>query len=550
MANHKTRAIITGSKKRTLRRAKPIGRVDPGQRIEITVLLRPKDRAVSPETRARRVMELGNKLPRQRRYLSREELAALHGAAPGDILAIEKFAHDHNLTIIQIHPGRRTIRLAGTVASLTKAFRPNLKKYRIGKREFRGRTGSLSVPGDLAHIVLGVFGFDDRPVAKPHCRHRLRNRARNLPNDPSFTPPQVGKLYTFPARLDGRGQCIALIELNDTDSKGKVIGAGYNSTDLETYFKGLKLPLPQVTAIGVHGGHNAAGLNEKSDREVTLDIEVAGAIAPEASIAVYFSPNTDQGFLAAVHAAVHDDVHKPSVISISWGAAEDAWTAQFRNAFNQVFQDAALIGVTICCSAGDDGSSDLPAAERDGKPHVDFPSASPFVLSCGGTKLVGSGNVISDEVAWNEGNQHGAGGGGVSEFYARPSYQAKAKPPQSPRGKPGRGVPDLAGNADPETGYRVRIKGSNTVVGGTSAVAPLIAGLVARINQRLAALGQPTAGFINPLLYKHSQCFRDVIAGDNDIDGTLHKYQAGPGWDACTGLGSPRGTRLMKALGA
>jgi kumamolisin len=533
-----------------LRRAKPVGSVNPEQRIEITVLLRSRARAASTKALAKRVMELGRQLPRHRQYLSREDLAALHGVNPADVLAIERFAHEHKLTVTQVHPGHRTMRLAGAVADLIKAFRPNLKRYRVGKREFRGRTGSLSVPGDLAKIVVGVFGFDNRPVAKPHSRHRLAKKTSRQPGkDLSFTPPQVGRLYSFPPGFDGRGQCIALIELNETDSKGKVTGAGYNNADLKTYFQGLKLPLPQVTAVGVHGGHNAPGLDQKSDREVTLDIEVAGAIAPGTCIVVYFSPNTDQGFLAALHAAVHDTVHKPSVISISWGGAENAWTEQFRDAFNQLFQDAALIGVTICCSSGDNGSADLPAADRDGRPHVDFPSASPFVLSCGGTKLLGVGNAISSEVVWNEGNQNGAGGGGVSDFFARPAYQTGARVPLSPKGKQGRGVPDVAGDADADTGYQIRLNAAQVVVGGTSAVAPLLAGFVARINQRLAARGYPSAGFINPLLYKNPKAFRDVVAGNNDIDGTLHKYEAGPGWDACTGLGSPIGTKLLTALG-
>jgi kumamolisin len=525
-----------------------VGKVDPKQRIEITVLLRPRRGVASTRTVEKRVMKLGGQLPRHRQYLSREELAALHGANPADILAIEKFAHDHNLTVTEIHPGHRTMRLAGAIAELTRAFHAKLKKYRVGKREFRGRTGRLSVPRDLAKIVVGVFGFDNRPVANPHSR--VVKKAGSQPGkDLSFTPPQVGRLYSFPAGLDGSGQCIALIELNDTDSKGKVTGAGYNSADLQAYFQGLKLPLPQVTAVGVHGGHNAPGFDENADREVTLDIEVAGAIAPGASLVVYFSPNTGQGFLAALRAAVHDTAHKPSVISISWGGAEHIWTDQFRDAFVQLFQDAALIGVTICCSTGDNGSADFPVADRDGRPHVDFPSASPLVLSCGGTKLLGSGNRISSEVAWNEGDPHGAGGGGISELFERPRYQTHAKVPVSPNGKRGRGVPDVAGDADADTGYQIRFNGKTKVVGGTSAVAPLLAGLVARINQRLAARGYPTAGFINPLLYKSPKAFRDVVAGNNDIDGTLHKYEAGPGWDACTGLGSPIGTKLMGALG-
>jgi kumamolisin len=282
-----------------------------------------------------------------------------------------------------------------------------------------------------------------------------------------------------------------------------------------------------------------------------LDIEVAGAVAPRANIAVYFAPNTDQGFIDALTTAVHDNVRKPSVVSISWGAQEEAWTQQALTAFDQALQDAAALGVTVCCAAGDDGSSDIrDASERDGKPHVDFPAASPFALACGGTKLLGSGITITSEVVWNEGDS--GTGGGVSNHFARPAYQAHANVPKSPAGKTGRGVPDIAGDADPQTGYQVRlVGGENTVIGGTSAVAPLWAGLIALLNQKLTSLGKPVVGFCNPFLYnslsQSAVALHDITEGNNDIEG-LGKYKARKGWDACTGLGTPNGAKLLAAL--
>ncbi|HWX20677.1 MAG TPA: S53 family peptidase [Candidatus Binatia bacterium] len=551
MALSKQRTILAGSDKQMLPRAKPIGKVDPHQQLEITVLLRPRAAA----TYADRAMQLGGELPADRQYLSRQQLSDTHGADPADVAQIDAFAHAHHLTIVQTHLERRTVRLAGTVADLTSAFRPNLKNYRLGTRAFRGRTGPLSLPKELDQIVLGVFGFDNRPVAQPHYRRApaARKTGRASPRNAtggSFTPPEVAALYDFPAGLDGSGQCIALIELNDMDKNGNVTGTGYAAADLQTYFQKLKLPLPPVAAIGVGGGRNAPGPDPNADGEVMLDIEVAGAVAPAANIAVYFAPDTDQGFLDAIHAAVHDDVRKPSVISISWGSSEDSWTDQFRSAFDQAFQDAAMLGVTVCCAAGDNGSADQGTADRDGSPHVDFPASSPFALACGGTKLLGSGTRIANESVWNEGNAGGAGGGGVSNCFPPPAYQTALKVPLSPNGKPGRGVPDVAGDADPQTGYQVRVGGQNTVIGGTSAVAPLFAGLLARINQQLAKLSKPPVGFMNPILYKNPGVFHDIVEGNNDIDGSLRKYNAGPGWDACTGLGSPDGATLMQTLGA
>ena len=271
-----------------------------------------------------------------------------------------------------------------------------------------------------------------------------------------------------------------------------------------------------------------------------LDIEVAAAVAPKALIAVYFAPNTDKGFLDAVTMAIHDTTHKPSVISISWGSAENNWTEQAMTSFDQAFQTAAALGVTVCCAAGDNGSAD---GEKDGKAHVDFPASSPFALGCGGTKLTASGNTIADETVWNE-SADSATGGGVSDFFPLPQYQSTAGIPPSanPGSHKGRGVPDVAGDADPATGYLVRVDGEEFVIGGTSAVAPLWAGLIALMNQKLSH----PVGFLNPLIYQPvvgKGSFRDISSGNNGV------YSAKQDWDACTGWGTPNGAKLLQALG-
>jgi kumamolisin len=271
-----------------------------------------------------------------------------------------------------------------------------------------------------------------------------------------------------------------------------------------------------------------------------LDIEVVGATANGAKIVVYFAPNTDQGFLDATNAAVHDAKNKPSIISISWGGPESSWTAQSLSAFNSAFQDAATMGVTVCAASGDQGSTDGVA---DGSLHVDFPASSPFVLACGGTNLqVVAGKPV--EIVWNElAKSEGAGGGGVSSVFPVPDYQSKLTLPKNSQGTAGRGVPDVAGDADPETGYQVRVDGVNTIIGGTSAVAPLWAGLIGRINQ---AGGKPV-GFVQPVLYAAAPAgFHDITSGSNGDPGK--PYNAGPGYDVCTGLGTPDGVAVMSVL--
>jgi kumamolisin len=291
---------------------------------------------------------------------------------------------------------------------------------------------------------------------------------------------QLARLYDFPSGLNGQGQTIAIIEL----------GGGYRTSDLKAYFSQLGIAAPKITAVSVDGGHNKpTGQGNGPDGEVMLDIEVAGAIAPATKIVVYFAPNTDQGFLDAITTAVHDNVRKPSIISISWGGPESSWTAQALQSYNQAFADASKLGVTICCASGDSGSGD---GVNDGKAHVDFPASSPYVLACGGTRLDSAGgNTIVSETVWNEGTTGGATGGGVSETFPLPAWQRTAKVPPSVNSGNfvGRGVPDVAGDADPATGYVVRVAGQQTIIGGTSAVAILATKLI-RVQTRMSLVAR------------------------------------------------------------
>jgi kumamolisin len=275
---------------------------------------------------------------------------------------------------------------------------------------------------------------------------------------------------------------------------------------------------------------------------VLLDIEVAGSVAPGAAQVVYFGPNTDQAFIDAISDAAHASP-TPIVISISWGGPEETWSAQSRTALDEALSDAAALGVTVTVAAGDGGSSD---GETDGKNHCDYPASSPYALACGGTRLEASTSTgaISSETVWNDGSSGGATGGGISTLYPVPSWQASAGVPAAAASTGGRGVPDVAGDADPQTGYQVLVDGTRTVYGGTSAVAPLWAALVARLAQSTGK----KFGLLQPLLYdgvaagKTAPGFNDITSGSNGA------YSAGPGWDPCTGLGSPSATDLLTRL--
>ena len=528
LTNRKT---IDGSDRGVpLHGAHAIGPVPADERFEVTVRVR---RKAALESLAANGFH-ADKAPGKRKYLTREHYAANYGSDPADLEKVEAFAKAHNLVVVESSPARRSVFISGTAANFAKAFGSTIEQYEHDGGTYRGRSGALTVPADLAPIVEGVFGIDNRPVAKPHFQRPKMSPGIGIQNhttgNSSFTPPELAKLYNFPTGLDGSGQCIGIIEL----------GGGYRSGDIRTYFRELSVTVPHVGTVRVDGAHNQPSTADSADGEVMLDIEVAAAIAPKARIAVYFAPNTDKGFLDAITMAIHDTTNKPSVISISWGGPENNWTAQAMNSFDQAFQTAAALGVTVCCAAGDNGSGD---GVGDGMAHVDFPASSPFALGCGGTKLATNGSKISSEVVWNE-SADSATGGGISDFFPLPAYQSTAGVPASvnPGGRIGRGIPDVAGDADPASGYDVRVDGQALVIGGTSAVAPLWAGLIALMNQKLSH----PVGFLNPLIYgsvASNGAFQDITAGSNGA------YSAKKGWDACTGWGSPNGVNLLKALG-
>ena len=299
----------------------------------------------------------------------------------------------------------------------------------------------------------------------------------------------------------------------------------------------MGIPAPKVVTVGVDGAASTPGTDTGADGEVALDVQVVGGVAPAATIAVYFTPNTDQGFVDAITQAVHDNTNKPSVMSISWGSAESGWTAQAITAMTSAFQDAAQTGVSVFAASGDGLATD---GVTDGKAHVDFPASSPWVVGCGGTAVHVSGGTLTSETVWN--SNGGGTGGGVSGLFPKPAYQNAVTPPAPPSANGGRGVPDVAADADPSTGYRVVVGGQSQVIGGTSAAAPLWAGLFALVN---AAAGKPV-GQPHATLYANPAAFDDVTSGNNK-SGSIG-YSAGPGWDPCTGLGGPKAPAIIAAF--
>ena len=508
---------LPGSERTPMSGATLVSPTDPNQMVQVSIVLKPRQALKTEELRGR--------------VLSHDEFSASYGADPQQMQQVIAFASANNLTPIEIPDAvaRRTVMVKGTAADVQKAFSVTLNDHNYPEGSYRGRTGAIMLPAEIVEFVQGVFGLDNRPQAKPQVRFRGQkggtSSAASSTPDITYTPIQVAELYSFPTGVTGAGQTIGIIEL----------GGGYQEADITNYFQSLGLTPPTVTDVLIDGGTNSPTTPDSADGEVLLDIEVSGAIAPGAKIVVYFTSNTSQGFQDALSAAIHDSTNNPSVVSISWGGPESTWTSQLLQSFNLVAQDAAALGVTITVAAGDNGSSD---GVSNGSNNVDFPASSPNVLACGGTTLISSNGTISSETVWNDGTEGGATGGGFSTVFSQPSYQSSLA--TSYPGKTGRGVPDVAGDADPDTGYEILVDGEQEQVGGTSAVAPLWAGLVALLNQQL----NTRLGFLNPALYALSevQAFHEITQGNNGA------FSAGPGWNPCAGLGSPIGTAIESLL--
>ena len=519
---------LAGSERAPLPHAMEAGPLDASRRAEVTLVLR-------------RRAELPEEIVVGPTVLSGDELAGRYGADPADVDLVRRELSSRGLEVTAVHPVTRRVKVAGTLGDLSSAFGTTLRQVTSpdsagqGPVTHRYREGPLYLPAALGSVVTAVLGLDTRPQARPHFRTAAAAAARGT----SYTPSQVADIYSFPAGTTGAGQTVAVIEL----------GGGFTTSDLDAYFASLGIAVPSITAASVDGATNNPGDTSGADVEVSLDIDVIGAAAPGAAQVVYFAPNNgDQGFVDAISDAAQASP-APIAISISWGQSEDSWTAQGLSAMNAAMSDAAALGITVCVAAGDNGSTD---GVSDGQQHVDFPASSPYVLGCGGTKLLANPatGTVTSEVVWNElSAKEGAGGGGVSDQFALPSWQADAGVPARSRraGRDGWARrAGVAGNADPTTGYQIYSGGEAQVVGGTSAVAPLWSALVARLAQAT----DKRFGLLAPLVYAGVSPGADV-AGFRDItSGNNGAYAAGPGWDACSGLGVPDGTALLSRLQA
>ena len=344
---------------------------------------------------------LGTRTP-----LTREEYAARYGATPDDVSRVVGYYNQYGLRLVPNWSNQRgaarfadrTIQLVGQAGDVNQAF--GVRLFRVRGKDgglYTTYLGGLNVPSELTDLVGHAF-LDTRPKAAPRLR-LSRPCGSAASGAVAYTPIEVAQAYGFPSNVTGKGQNIAILEL----------GGGARLGDLVSYFQGLGLRLPQIQAIGVGGSGNApTGDPTGPDGEVTLDIEVAGAIANGAAFSVYFAPNSSAGFFQGISAAIHDAVNKPSILSISWGGPEPTWTRSEMYAMSEVFRAAAMMGISVFVAAGDSGSTDGLGTTT---PHVDFPASCPWVTACGGTSLY-TGASAPPEKVWNDGGSGGATGEG------------------------------------------------------------------------------------------------------------------------------------------
>ena len=507
--------------------AQVLGVADPNESIEVTIKIRRKKALPEPVA--------GEKL------LTIEELAAQYGADAADMQRVKTVLTGYGLQVLKEDAVSCTLHAVGAAQVLENVFRVRLFHFSHPKGNYRGRTGDLSVPAELGGIVVGVYGLDNRKMVK---RRPLRRRVTSLDmaqraasNRAWFFPAELASIYAFPDG-DGKGQTVGLLEF----------GGGFFSDDLTTFCQNASVAVPAVQAVSIN--NTPTNQRDGAEGEVMLDVEVVAGVCPQSTIVVYFSSFDESGWVNAVDGAVHGQTPPLTVISCSWGYAEDApgaWAAGTLSAINDSLQAAALMGVTVCVASGDDGSDDEVG---DGKAHVDFPSSSPYVLGVGGTTLSRKASGAVTETAWKDGDglrkdNGGSTGGGVSTIFPRPSWQPASILSVNPGSIEGRIVPDVAADASANTGYWTVVDGQGGVSGGTSAAAPLWASLIARLNN---ALGK-SVGYLSPLLYRgigQTGC-RDITSGNNET-AAIGGYAAGPGYDAVSGWGVPVGTALLAGL--
>ncbi len=525
------------------------GPADPAMVIEDLVLLIKPSAAQQADLERLLIDQQNPASPMFRRWLTPEQFGDRFGLSAGDEAKVSRWLASAGFAVLRHSRSRNWVAFRGTVGQVANALRTPIHRFRVKGQLHFANTQEPAVPEALADVVGGFLGLND---------FRLQPLVRRTP-DPDFTsgashdlaPADFATIYDvaplYNAGINGSGEGIAIVGASEVDL-----------ADIRAFRSRYGLPAndPQlIPYLGTSPGFNGAEI------EGDLDLEWAGAIAPNAKISYVYGPDPIEAIVAAV------DMNVAPVISVSYGDCEIDFAAPF---YRSIAQEANAQGITILNASGDAGAAGCdsqgfePFATRGEM--VDFPAVLPEVTGVGGTTFVegsggywttnsanlGSATGYIPEAAWNESSAAGlaAGGGGASVFYAQPGWQAVPGVPADNA----RHVPDVALSAAIHDAYLITYEGLNIPVGGTSAPTPSFAGVIALLNQYQVSQGfqsQPGVGNINPQLYRMSQsvaaAFHDVTSGNNIVPCAQGSpncstgsfgYPAGPAYDMATGLGS------------
>jgi len=489
----------------------------------------------------------------QNPILSYEEFSSRFSSSENHINLIKDFASTVGFIIEEIHTPSATIKLSGTALQINSAFGVILTDYTNTTTTFISHSGPVNIPSTLHGVVEYVLGLDQSVRIK---RNKGTITNASIPQTTGAVATwQLAAVYNYPGN-DANGVTVGIMEW----------GGGYTQNNLTSTFtqnipvNGATMPRVPIIGVDTVDVFTDGGVNDPTESggapEVMLDIYCVWGSAPLCKMVLYFgygagasSPTAGPNWYNNFNTAIHDTVNNPSVLSTSWGAGENYatdgyWSAGTVSATEAVLAQSVVLGITIVVSSGDNGSTWAGYV-----PEVEYPASSRYVTAVGGTsiQLTAQNSVTrSSEVVWN------GSGGGQSIYQSLPSWQAGLYYTTattggsfgSPISLAVRGVPDVAGNSDPYTGYTFYEGSSNSYVqyGGTSAATPMVAGLIARLN----ALTGKRIGFANPFLYANPSAFYDIVSGYNAV--YVQGYNSTVGWDAVTGLGVPVGTSLYKVL--
>ena len=467
--------------------------------------------------------------------ISRRKFNSHHKPHPEALNSTKEFARSNNLKILRENEIERWAVLEGRIDDIESAFEIDIKAIKIEERQYFYYSKDIKLPKAFGEFVESVSGLNTLPVKARNIFSDGKKLTSNLIEDIGVKPQDYTKFYNFPQSIDGKGQTIGIISL----------GGGYKKSVLKKYFKDMGIPMPDISWRGVDGAKNMPDDKPIYVKECYMDIQVAGSLAPGAKIVVYFAGNNISNISKALKRAIHDKRFRPTVISISFGGNERDFPENEKETLNQVLHEAAALNVTVLASSGDNGSRGN-FQDLDSNISVHLPAAHPLVLSIGGTQIHEQEGVIVDEHVWEVsamGITMAQSGGGFSKDQKMPKYQIGTIPNTiDHNGK--RGIPDVAANASSTPGILFYMGDKTQVSSGTSASTPLWAALIARINQHLNDNGIRNIGFANPILYHE-----DIKSTFNPVEkGTNGAYEAGKGWDPCTGLGTPNGEKLMQAI--